>query len=206
MPTTRVPTDSLTSATPSVKNQSLVFHPMTYTIGQPSNFNLSNPICLFGLRISRVSPQASQRLLTLSQTFIVGYICLTKNKIWVFHLRVGGGGGGVLPQASQCLLTLSQTFLVGYICLTKNKIWVFHLRVGGICPILLHPNTRDLLLLSFYTIVSLDFGRCPISELTTHSPRMVNKGTMHPHLTRCDVTVHMKCNHAISCDIMLHAQ
>ena len=25
------------------------------------------------------------RLLTLSQTFIVRYICLTKNKIWVFH-------------------------------------------------------------------------------------------------------------------------
>ena len=29
MPTTRVPIDSLTPATPSVKNQSLVFHPVT---------------------------------------------------------------------------------------------------------------------------------------------------------------------------------
>ena len=29
------------------------------------------------------------RLLRLFQTFIVGYICLTKNKIWVFHLWKG---------------------------------------------------------------------------------------------------------------------
>ena len=64
---------------------------------------------------------------------------------------------------------------------------------GGICPTLLHPNTRDLFLLLFYTTVSLDFGRCPISELTTYSPRMVNNSTMHPHPTRRNVTVHMKC-------------
>ena len=87
MPITRVPTDSLTLATASVENQSLVFHPMTETIGQSSNFNLSNPVCLFGLRISEVSPQASQRLQTLLRTFIVGSICLIKNKIWVFHPR-----------------------------------------------------------------------------------------------------------------------
>ena len=114
--------------------------------------NLSNPVCLFGLRISGVSPQALQRLSTLSQTFIARFICLTKNKFWVFHSG-----------------------------------W------GGICPILLHPNTRDLLLLLFYTTMSLDFGRCPISELTIHSPRMVNNSTMHPHPTRRNVTVNMKC-------------
>ena len=166
MPTTRVSTDSLTPTMPSVKNQSLVFHPMTYTIGQTSNFNLSNPVCLFGLRIFGVSLQASQRLSTLSRTFIAGYICLTKNKIWVFH------PGGE----------------------------------GGIYPILLHQSTRNLLLLLlFYTIVSLDFGRCPISELVTHSPRIVNNITMHPHPTRRDVTVHMKFNHVISCYVIPHA-
>ena len=35
------------------------------------------------------------RILTLSRTFITGYICLTKNKIWVFH--PGGGGVGSAP-------------------------------------------------------------------------------------------------------------
>ena len=34
---------------------------------------------------------------TLSRTFIVGSICLTKNRIWVFHPGGGGGGGGDLP-------------------------------------------------------------------------------------------------------------
>ena len=38
---------------------------------------------------SGVSPQASQRLPTLSRTFIAGSICLTKNKIWVFLLGYG---------------------------------------------------------------------------------------------------------------------
>ena len=77
---------------------------------------------------------------------------------------------------------------------------------GGIYPILLHPNTCDIYLLLFYTTVSLDFGCGPISELTTHSPTMVNNSTMHPHRTRCDVTVHMKCKDVISCYVMLHAQ
>ena len=52
------------------------------------------------------------------------------------------------------LSTLSRNFITGYICLTKNKIWVFHPAGGGgggICPILLHPNTYNLLLLLFYT-------------------------------------------------------
>ena len=37
---------------------------------------------------------AFARLSILSRTFISGYICLTKNKIWVFHPGGGGGGGG----------------------------------------------------------------------------------------------------------------
>ena len=107
-------------------------------------------------------------------------------------------------------LILSRTYITKRICLTENKICVFHPLGrggggGGNCPIFLHLNTHDLLLLLCYTTVSLNFGRCPISELTTHSPRMVNNSTMHPHPTRRDVTVHMKCNHAISCDVMLHA-
>ena len=71
--------------------------------------------------------------------------------------------------------------------------------LGGIYPILLHLNTRDLYLLLFYTTLSLDFGRGSLSELTTHSPRMVNNSTMHPRPTRRYVTMHMKCKYAISC-------
>ena len=89
MPTTRVLTDSLTPAIAKCGNHPLVFNPMTYTIGQPSNFNLSNLDCLFGLQIFGVSSHASQRLPTLSRTFIAGSICLTKNKIWVVHPRRG---------------------------------------------------------------------------------------------------------------------
>ena len=91
--------------------------------------------------------------------------------------------------------------------LTVNKIWVFHPGGGGICPFLFHPNTRDLLLLLFYPTVSLNFGRCPISLLTTHSPRMMNNSTMHTHPTQRDVTVHMKCMmlmHSLSCYIYIY--
>ena len=80
----------------------------------------------------------------------------------------------------------SRTYIAGHTCLTENKIWVFHHR-GGICPILRHPNTRDVPLLLFYTTVSLNFGRRHISEHTTHSSRMV-KNQYHaptPDSTRC---------------------
>ena len=73
-------------------------------------------------------------------------------------------------------------------------------------PDLGRHNTHDLVLLLFYTIVSLDFGRCPISELTTHSPRMVNS-QHHAHTpdsTRCDRVYEMQSCH-ISCYVMLHA-
>ena len=113
-----------------------------------------------------------------------------------------------------CLPTLSRTYIVGRIGLIENKILVFHPE-GGL-PHLTSPKhtkfiiiilcIRNLYLLLLYTTVSLDFGRCPISELTIHSPRIMNNSTMHPHPTRCHVTVHMKCNHVISCYTMLHAQ
>ena len=77
---------------------------------------------------------------------------------------MGGGGGGGLTADFARLSTLLLTFITRYICLTKNKIWVFHPDGGGvgagICSILLHPNTRNLLLL-FYAPVSLNFTRCP---------------------------------------------
>ena len=100
------------------------------------------------------------------------------------------------------LATLSRTLIVGYICLINNKIWVFH--SGGIYFILLHLNTRDLLLLlllfSCYTTVSLNFGRCPISELITHSPRMMNIDyhAHTPDLTQCPRAYEMQIYHFMS--------
>ena len=90
------------------------------------------------------------------------------------------------------LSTLSRTYITGHICLIENKIWVFHTGVGVDLPHLASPNTRDLLLLLFscYTTISLNFGHCPISKLTTHSPRMVNN-QYHAHRL-----VLMQCPHA----------
>ena len=111
---------------------------------------------------------------------------------WVTNFQGLTAGFARLP-------TLSQTYIVKRICLTENKIWVFDPR--GICPILLHSNTRDLVLLLFYTTLSLDFGSCPISELTIHSPRMVNN-QHHAHTpdsTRCDHAYEMQSCHFMLC-------
>ena len=53
--------------------------------------------------------------------------------------------------------------------------------LGPHLPHLPTPNIRDLLLLLFYPTVSLDFGRCLISELTIHSSRMVNQPSLCTH-------------------------
>ena len=75
----------------------------------------------------------------------------------------------------------------------------------GCCPILLSSpsNTKhgvDLTMSSRHTsntnTVSIYHGQ---------TPNTVPTSTMHSHPTRRDVTVHMKCNHAISCYVMLHA-
>ena len=97
------------------------------------------------------------------------------------------------------LLTLSRTFIAGHICLTENKIWVFH-PGGGSAPILLYPNTPNLLLL-FYAPVSLNLDIIPISKLTTHSPRMVNNQyhAPTPDLTRCDCAIEMQSFHVMLC-------
>ena len=98
------------------------------------------------------------------------------------------------------LSTLSRTYIAERICLTDNKIWVFH-NGGKSAPSCFTQNTRDLILLLFYTTVSLDFGRCPISELTTHSLRIVNN-QHHAHIpdsTRCDRAYEMQSCHFILC-------
>ena len=114
-----------------------------------------------------VSPNDLNHWITLQFLFIKSCVFL-----WVENFLGLSVGFARLP-------TLLRTYITGCICLTENKIWVFHPR-GGICPILLHLNTLDLVLLLFYTTVSLSFGRCPISKLTTHSPRMVNN-QYHAH-------------------------
>ena len=94
---------------------------------------------------------------------------------------------------------LSRTYIAGHICLTENKIWVFHPRRGSAPSCF--TQTRDLLLLLIYTTVSFDFGRCPISELTTHSPRMVNDQYHEhtPNSTQCDRAYEMQSCHFMLC-------
>ena len=100
---------------------------------------------------------------------------------------------------------------------------------GGVYPYLLHPFTHVLFM---PCNCESQFGRCPIllssPSNTKHSvdltmssrhtsntntvsiyhgrtPNTVSTPTMHSYSTRRDVTMHMKCNHAISCNVMLHA-
>ena len=82
---------------PSVQNQSLVFNPMTYTIGQPSNFNLSNHDFLFfcGPQIFGFTPLDAAHHSNIFSNLHNWDSCLTMNNILVFH---PGGGGGYLSQ------------------------------------------------------------------------------------------------------------
>ena len=120
---------------------------------------------------------------------------------WVANFRGLTAGFARLP-------TLSRTYITGRICLTKNKIWVFHPRrgEGGSTPSCFTPNTPDLVLLLFNTTVSLNFGRCPISELTTYSPRMViNQHHAHtPDSMRCDRAYEMISCHFMLCHATCH--
>ena len=100
---------------------------------------------------------------------------------------------------------------------------------GGVYPYLLHPFTHVLfmpcnresqfgcclILLSSPSNtkhnVDLTMSSRHTSNTNTMSnyhgrtPNTVSTPTMHSRPTRRDVTVHMKCNHVISCYIMLHA-
>ena len=65
----------------------------------------------------------------------------------------------------------------------------FHLR-RLTTPFLLRPT--HIIIISLYDLNHKSFiGRHPKYELITHSPRMVNNPSVHPHPTRRDVTVHM---------------
>ena len=107
--------------------------------------SLSTPSHMHMLRVKiliGVSPNDLTDWTTLQYLF--NFI---KSRVFLWVANFWG-----LTAGFTCLPTLSQTFIAGYVCLTKNKIWVFHPR-GEICPILIHPNTCDLLLLLllFYT-------------------------------------------------------
>ena len=84
---------------------------------------------------------------------------------------------------------------------------------GGIYLNLLCPNTRIFFFFFCYAIVSLNFKRCPISELTTHSLRMVNNHH-HEHtpdskrcprayeMRRCQfMSYHVTCIMRATCNI-----
>ena len=117
-----------------------------------------------------------------------------------------------------------QHFLRAFTDSFMSKPYTRFFTRGGVYPYLLHPFTHVLFMPCNR---EFQFGRCPIllssPSNTKHSvdltmssrhtsntntvlmiyhgriPNTVSTPTMHSHLTRCDVTVHIKCNHAISC-------
>ena len=82
--------------------------------------------------------------------------------------------------------TLSQTFITGCICLTKNT--GFFTR-EGIYPFLLCLTHVFFMLCNHET----HFGHCSITELTTHSPRMMNDHNHAHKPNTCGVPLHMQC-------------
>ena len=78
-----------------------------------------------------------------------------------------------------------------------NKIRSFTLG-GGICPIMLHPTYIFLFILCNH---ETHFRRCPVSKLTTHSPRMMNdhNHAPTPNTMQCPRAYEMQ--HVISCQI-----
>ena len=152
---TRVLIDSLTHADAKCENQSLVFHSMTQPIRQPSIvYSIYQIPCVYlGCKFSG----SYHRLPTLSRTFIAEYICLTKNKIWVFH------PGRDLPHLTSPKHT---KFIIIILCI--------------------HESILDVV---------------PISELTTHSPRIVNNQyhVPTPDSTRCNRAYEMKSCHCMLC-------
>ena len=133
---------------------------------------------------------------------------------------------GFSPQDAARLYNIFYGLSPKVLCL--NHIPGFSLE-GGVYPYLLHPFTHVLFMSCNR---ESQFGRCPILlsspsntkhnvDLTMSSrhtsntntmsiyhgrtPNTVSTPTMHSHPTRHDVTVHIKCNHAISCYVMVYA-
>ena len=101
-----------------------------------------------------------------------------------------------------CLLWATKLFDLHCGSLTP-MFQAFHLR-GLTTPFLLrltHINYISLYDLNHESFI----GRRPKYELTTHSSTLMTVTTpMHTHPCHTMI-VHMKCNHAISCYVMLHA-
>ena len=190
IPTTRVPTDSFKPAMPSVKNIQ------------------GRPAFCFGILDTLDTPNA----------YLFPYQVLCVMHLWATNFRVFTAG---------CHTPIKH-FLWAFIDGFMSKPYTRFFTEGGVYPYLLHPFTHVLFMPCNR---ESQFGRCPILlsspsnikhsvDLTMSSRHTSNTNTvsiyhgrtlntvltptMHSHPTRRDVTVYMKCNHVISCYVMLH--
>ena len=78
----------------------------------------------------------------------------------------------------------------------SNREWSGSFTLGWDLPHLSPPN-KHIFPFSCYATVSLNFGRCPIFELTTHSPRTVNdhNHAHTPNTMRCPRAYEMRRCH-----------
>ena len=158
----QVLTDSLTHKNAKCENLSLVFHLMTFFF-KTKAFVFKTPCW-----------KILQRSFDLSKSPCV-------------YAFMGHGFFGFSPQDAAAFLILSRTYIAENLCKPRIKFESFTLRGGGggDLPHLAPPNTCIYIFFPCYAIVNLNFGRCPISEFTTHSQRMVN---IHYHAQTPDPT------------------
>ena len=104
---------------------------------------------------------------------------------------------------AMCLLWATELFGLPRGSLTP-MFQAFHLR-GLTTSFLLRPTHINYI--SLYDLNHESFiGHRPKYELTTHSSTLMMDDHTHMHTHPCHVMiVHMKCNHAISYYVMLHA-